>query len=289
MAVNRRFRFGTGSYTTANLAEFQDNARRVETLGYDIFLSADHFNQDMFPVGPGLVAAACATTTLRLGSFVYCNNFRHPALLAREAAAIDVLSGGRLEFGIGAGYYQVEYDQTGITLPDRRTRIDSLREALAIVKGLWADEPFTFDGEHYTITEMEGWPKPLQRPRPPVHIGGAGRRIMKLAASEADVVGILAPSLTTGLALGDETDAGIAQSVGWLRDAAGERFDDIELGALIWYVMVTDHPESAAEVAASRWGVSAEQVLASPYFLLGSVEGIIEQVQALGYVTASAT
>jgi probable F420-dependent oxidoreductase len=202
-------------------------------------------------------------------------------LLAREAAAIDVLSGGRLEFGIGAGYHLPEYDQTGITLPDRRTRVDRLRETLGIVKGLWGDGPFTFNGEHYTITEMEGWPKPLQLPRPPVHVGGAGRRMMNLAASEADVVGIIAPSQKTGIALADETDAGIAETVSWLRDAAGDRFDDIELGALIWYVTVTDHPKSAAEEAASRWGVSAKQVLASPYFLLGNVAGIVEQVQAL--------
>lgn len=281
MATNRPFRFGTGSYVTPGLAEFQDNARRVEAQGYDTFCNADHFNPDMFPVGPALVAAACATTTLRLASFVYSNNFRHPALLAREAATIDVLSGGRLEFGVGAGYYQREYDSTGIDLPDRATRVDRLRETLAIVKGLWADEPFTFDGDHYKITDMEGWPKPLQQPRPPVHVGGGGQQMMRLAAAEADIVGIIIPSLKTGIAAGAETGATIDKTVGWLRDAAGDRFGAIELGALIWHVLVTDHPESAVEDKASEWGLSAEQVKASPYILVGTVAGITEQVQAL--------
>lgn len=281
MALNRPFRFGTGSYVTPGLAEFQENARRVEAQGYDTFCNADHFNSDMFPVGPALMAAGCATTTLRLASFVYSNNFRHPALLAREAATIDVFSGGRLEFGIGAGYHQPEYDWTGIALPDRATRVDSLSETLTIVKGLWAETPLTFEGKHYKITDMDGWPKPLQQPRPPIHIGGAGPKMMRLAAAEADIVGIIAPSQKTGLAVGTETDAGIDKAVDLLRDSAGDRFDAIELGVLIWDVVVTDHPESAAEEVASRRGVSTEQVLTSPYFLVGTIAAIIEQVLAL--------
>lgn len=168
MAANRAFRFAGSGFATPELAGFQEQARRAEGLGYDTFLIPDHFEERWFPIGPGLVAVACATTTLRVGSILYSNNFRHPALLAREAAAIDVLSGGRLEFGIGAGYYLPEYDQTGIPLPDPRSRVDRLGEALAIVKGLWGPDPYTFAGRHYTITAMEGWPKPVQQPRPPI-------------------------------------------------------------------------------------------------------------------------
>lgn len=120
MALDRRFRFGTGSYVTPGVAEFQDNARRVEAEGYDTFCNADHFNADMFPVGPALVAAACATTTLRLASFVYSNNFRHPALLARESATIDVSPGGRLEFGLGAAITSRSMTGPAWTCPTER-------------------------------------------------------------------------------------------------------------------------------------------------------------------------
>jgi probable F420-dependent oxidoreductase len=245
-------------------------------------LMPDHFEREWFAAGPALTAAACATTTLRVGTTLYCNNFRHPALLAREAATVDVFSDGRLEFGIGAGYNQPEYSQTGITLPPPRDRVDQLHEALAVIKGLWSDGPFTFTGKHYTITEMEGWPKPLQQPHPPVQVGGGGKRMLTLAAQQADTVGIIAQSAQAGgLHFARDTDALVAEKVGWVREAAGERFDQLELAALIWQVVITDHRRSAAEQAASRRGMTADQVLASPYFLIGSRSAIVEDVQAL--------
>jgi alkanesulfonate monooxygenase SsuD/methylene tetrahydromethanopterin reductase-like flavin-dependent oxidoreductase (luciferase family) len=132
----------------------------------------------------------------------------HPTLLAREAATIDVLSGGRFEFGIGTGYDMPEYSQTGITLPPPRVRVERLRETLAVVKGPWSNGPLSFSGEHYAITEMEGWPKPLQEPRPPIQVGGGGRRMLALAAQEADIVGIIAQSAKGGgLDFGSDTDA----------------------------------------------------------------------------------
>src|SRR4051812_28337815 len=149
MLAARSFRFAGGASSTATATEFADNARRLEDLGYATLGIPDHFEPGWFAVGPAMVAAACATSTLRVGSVVYCNNFRHPALVAREAATIDVLSDGRLEFGIGAGYYLPEYAQTGIPLPDRGDRVGHLREALAVVKGLWAEQPFSFSGKYY--------------------------------------------------------------------------------------------------------------------------------------------
>jgi probable F420-dependent oxidoreductase len=278
----RRFRFASSAHTTPTAAGFAEAARRVEALGYDTFVLPDHFEQQWFAVGPGLVAAACATDTLRIGSLVYSNNFRHPALLAREAATVDVLSGGRLEFGIGAGYYLPEYSQTGIELPGSGVRVEALREALAVIKGLWSNGPLTFDGEHYTIADMEGWPKPLQQPHPPIQVGGGGKRMLALAAQEADVVGIIAQSgKAGGIDFGRDTDALMADKVRWVREAAGERFDHLELAVLIWQVVVTDHRRSAAEDIAPRFGLTADQVLASPYFLVGSLSTIIEDVQAL--------
>jgi probable F420-dependent oxidoreductase len=282
MSGARPFRFGGGAASTATAAQFAGNARRLEDLGYATLLMADHFEPGFFAIGPAMVAAAHATSTIRVGSFLYCNNFRHPTLLAREAATIDVLSEGRFEFGIGAGYDLPEYDQTGISRPARGDRVSRLREAIAVVKGLWAEERFSFSGKHYTITEMDGWPKPLQRPHPPIQVGGGGRQILSLAAREADIVGIIAQSAVDGgLNFAGDTDALVAEKVEWVRAAAGDRFDQLELGALIWQVVVTDRRRSAAEEAGARWGITADQVLTSPYFLIGSQDGIIEDVQAL--------
>ena len=282
MSEPRRFRFAGSAHATATGVEFTEAARRVEALGYDTLLLADHFEPGWFAVGPALVAAAAATTTLRVGSLVYSNNFRHPALLAREAATVDVLSGGRMEVGIGAGYALPEYGQCGIDLPPPGERVERLRETLAIAKGLWGSEPLTLAGKYYTITAMEGWPKPQQQPHPPVQVGGGGRRMLTLAAQQADIVGIIARSAAGGgLAFGHDTHALVAQKVAWVREAAGERFDQLELAALILKVVVTDQREKVAAELATAWGLSAEQVLGSPYFLLGSLAAIVEDVRRL--------
>jgi alkanesulfonate monooxygenase SsuD/methylene tetrahydromethanopterin reductase-like flavin-dependent oxidoreductase (luciferase family) len=145
-----------------------------------------------------------------------------PGLLAREAATIDVLSGGRFEFGIGNGYDMPEYRQTGITLPPPRVRVERLRETIAVVKGLWSNGPFSFSGDFYTIREMEGWPKPLQEPRPPIQVGGGGRRMLTLAAQDADIVGIIAQSAKGGgMDFGGDTDAVVGQKVSWRRTRLG--------------------------------------------------------------------
>jgi probable F420-dependent oxidoreductase len=280
--VTHTFRFGGSAYTTGSVSAFLDLARRTEGLGYDTFLMPDHFEEKWSAVGPTLAAVAGATSTIRIGSLVYCNTFRHPALLAREAATLDWISDGRLEFGIGTGYELPEYSQTGIVLPPPRVRMEQLRESLAVVKGLWGSGPFTFEGKHYSITEMEGWPKPLQQPGPPIQVGGEGKAMLSFAGREADIVGIIARSLRTGgLDFAGDTQDGVAEKVRWVREGAGDRFSQLELGILVWAVSVTEHRRSSAEELAQLWGLTAEQVLVSPYFLLGTVEAIVEQVQAL--------
>jgi len=282
MSSMRSFRFGAGAHATDTGAEFVERARRLEGMGYDTFLLPDHFESKWFAAGPALTAVACATTTLRIGSTVYCNNFRHPALLAREAATIDVLSGGRMEPGIGAGYLMPEYAETGIALEAAGVRVDRLGEAVHVLKGLWAEGPFTFKGRHYTITEMEGWPKPVQRPHPPLYIAGGGKRSLALAAREADIVGIIARARPEGgIDVSRDSEALLAEKVGWIRDAAGERFEQLELSMLIWAVAIGDHRRSVAgDIGAAR-GLTADQVLASPYFLVGSSSSVAESLQAL--------
>lgn len=282
MSPAERFRFGGSAHTTSTAAELAERARRVEGLGFDTFVLPDHFEPGWFAAGPALTAVACATTTLRIGTTVYCNNFRHPALLAREIATIDVLSDGRMEPGLGAGYGLPEYAETGLALEAAGVRVDRLVEAVAVLKGLWADGPLTFAGDHYRITAMEGWPKPLQRPHPPLYLAGGGKRALTFAAREADIIGIIARARPEGgIDLGQDSEALLAQKVGWIREAAGARFDQLELSMLIWAVATTDHRRSAAADIAAGWGLTPDQVLASPYFLVGSTSSIVESLLAL--------
>jgi probable F420-dependent oxidoreductase len=233
-----------------------------------------------FEPGPALIAAALATTTIKVGN-VFDNDFRHPALLAKVAASIDVLSGGRLEFMIGAGWMKTEYDQIGIPFDPPGVRVGRLQEAVQIIKGLWADGPFRFSGRHYTISGLDEIPKPLQRPHPRIFVGGGGKRLLSMAAREADIVGFLAQALPGGgLDMVGLTEPSLAEKVGWVREAAGERFDRIELSMIIWNVVVTDDRQAAAERLAGTGPLTAEQVLASSQFLLGTTDEIIDSLRA---------
>ncbi|MBV9597777.1 MAG: LLM class flavin-dependent oxidoreductase [Chloroflexi bacterium] len=197
---------------------------------------------------------------------MFANDFRHPATLAKELATADVLSGGRFEFGFGAGYQKSEYDRVGIRFDPPAVRLGRFEEAVQVLKGLWADGPLTFKGEHYAITEYDSQPKPLQRPHPPILIGAGGRRLLSLAAREADTVGILPRSRSagTGLDRSEETEASVADKVQWLRQAAPDRFDELELAILIWAVEVTEDRRVGAERIAARTGRIADQVVDSP-------------------------
>ena len=282
MSPVRPFRFGAGAYAAASQVAWAENARRIEALGYDTLLIADHFEPDLFAPTPALMAAALATTTLRVGSYVFDNDFRHPALLAKETATIDVLSDGRLEVGIGAGWNKEEYDQTGIPFDSPGLRVGRLQEAVHVIKGLWGDAPLTFSGQHYTIQALDNWPKPVQRPHPPLCIGAGGKRLLSYAAQEADIIGIIAQAFPAGgLDIESDSEARLAEQVGWVREAAGERFGHLELAALVWGVSVTDDPRTAAKDLAQAYGLTPEHVLASPYFLVGSIDGIVERLVSL--------
>jgi probable F420-dependent oxidoreductase len=192
VAAPRPFRFGVTAPTVESGGGWTDRARRVEHLGYSTLSVPDHFRNQLASV-PALAAAALATTRLRLGSLVFCNDFHHPVMLAREAATIDVLSGGRLELGLGAGWLRAEYEEAGIRFDDARTRIERLAEAVTIIKGLLAGEPVTFSGRHYTVANLAG-SATVQRPHPPILVGGGGRRTLALAGREASIVGFGFPA-----------------------------------------------------------------------------------------------
>jgi probable F420-dependent oxidoreductase len=271
----RPFRFGVTAPTPAAGTDWVERARRVEHLGYSILVVPDHFRDHLAPV-PALTAAALATTRLRVGSLVFSNDFRHPAVLAKEAATIDVLSGGRFELGLGAGWLRAEYDQTGIAFDAPGTRVERLEEAVTIIKGLLAGERVTFAGRHYTIADLEGRPTPVQRPHPPIAIGGGGRRTLTLAARQASIVGLVprAKRDGSGLDLADLGDAATREKVEWVRSAARARFDSLEINALIQAVAVGEERTAAADQLASRFKVGRDVVLETPYVLLGTIDEI---------------
>lgn len=281
MASDRRFRFGAQLSFAASGEDWAAKARRVEELGYATLCMPDHFDDQLAPF-PALTAAAAATSTLRVGTLVLGVDYRHPLLVAKEAATLDLLSGGRFELGMGAGWLGRDYDESGIPCDRPGVRIGRLEEALAVVKGLLAGGAFSFGGRHYTITGHPGTPLPVQRPRPPILVGGGGRRILSLAGREADIVSVNfnLRSGSIGTHLGaTATAAATAEKVGWVREAAGDRFDGVELSYTAYFVFVTDDRDAVAAGLGSGMGLDREQVLAMPNFAIGTAGQIADELE----------
>lgn len=278
----RPFRFGVQASAPPPGATWPELARRVEDLGYDVLTVADHLDEQ-YAVVPAMQAAADATTSLRIGALVLCNDYRHPVVAAKELATIDVLSGGRLEAGLGAGWMTSDYAQAGIPLDPAGRRIDRMVEALDVLDALWSDGPATFHGDHYRITGLDGRPKPLQRPRPPLLVGGGGRRVLSVAARRADIVGInvnLAKGVIDADAGPDGTAARTDEKVAWVREAAGARFEDLELQVRVHLVVVTDDRSGVAEAFAPAFGLTPGEAVATPHALVGSVEELCDDLLA---------
>jgi len=279
MGPQRPFRFGIQAPTAPEGMTWAALARKVEDLGYATLTVSDHFD-DQLAVTPALMAAADATTELRVGSLTYGNDYRHPVVLAKEAATLDRLSGGRFELGLGAGWMVQDYEQAGLTLDSPGVRIERLGEALEVLTRLWADKPCTFVGQHYQVTALEGWPKPLQRPRPPLLIGGGGRRLLTLAARWADIIGL---NIALGAGRIDEragpsaTDEATLTKLDWIRQAAGARFDQIELHVRVHLALVDPDRRAVAESVGPTMGLTPDQAMHSPHALVGRVGEIVEQ------------
>ncbi len=278
----RPFRFGVQTKTTGSAGEFAEFVAKIEDLGYGTLTMPDHFDDQLAP-SVALMAAADASERLTIGTLVWCNDYRHPVMLAKETATLDLLSDGRLELGIGAGWMRDDYEQAGMTYDRAGVRIERMVEAIAILKGLFADGPFSFQGQHYTITDLEGTPKPVQRPHPPFLIGGGGPRFLGLAGRHADIVGInlnLAAGAITPEIGSDATAERYAEKLGWVREGAGDRFDDLELQVRVFMVAVTDDRRGMAEAMAGGFGLTPEQGLDSPFALVGSPGQIAEDLRA---------
>jgi probable F420-dependent oxidoreductase len=277
----RPFRFGVQASSATNRSAWVELARRVEAEGYSTLTLPDHLNDQLAPL-PALMAAADATTTLRVGGLVLDNDFKHPVVLAKELATVDLLSDGRLEIGIGAGWMRADYENTGIPYDPPGVRIDRMVEGVQLIKALLSPGPAELQGRHYHVTGLEGFPKPVQQPWPPILIGGGGRRMLRVAAREADIVGING-TLTAGEigpdVLGSMRAAAVDEKIPWIREAAGDRFDAIELNVRAFFVSVTNDRDGTAAGIGTALGYDADEVRATPFALIGSPEQLVDDLQ----------
>ena len=280
MANTRPFRFGVMAARARSSSEWSETAKKAEDLGYSALLMPDHFGDQLAPIA-ALSTAAAVTSTLRVGALVFANDFRHPSVLAKEMATLDLLSEGRLEVGVGAGWMTSDYAETGMSHDRAGVRIDRMIEGIEVLRGLWGEEAFSHDGEHYTITEMNGLPKPVQDGGPPIIVGGGGKRVLSTAARMADIVGVN-PNVGEGV-VGPEAVKSMSaeateEKLGWVRAAAGDRFDDIEISILKFVTMVTDDRDAVAEKVGGGMGMDAATILASPHTLVGSAEQLADEL-----------
>ncbi|WP_395103629.1 TIGR03621 family F420-dependent LLM class oxidoreductase [Actinomadura sp. SCN-SB] len=270
----RGFRFGAVVRLAGTRKAWIDKARRLEDTGFDVMLVPDHIVGPRFGPLTAMMAAADATTRLRVGTMVLANDFRHPVLLAKETATLDVLSDGRLELGIGTGWLGKDYNAAGLTLDEPRVRLRRLREGLAVLKGAWSGGPFSYEGEHYHVRDLEQDPRPAQRPHPPILIGGGGPAMLRLAAAEADIVNLTMRTLPDGSGP-DPSDGGAAsfiRKIELLREAAGPRFEQIEIGTSVMQI-----GEGAAQAAWSAADTSQQG--GTPQVLTGSVTDMADKLR----------
>jgi probable F420-dependent oxidoreductase len=279
--VSRPFRFGFSLDGLDDPDEIARRARWAEDAGYSSVVVTDHFDDRHGPL-VALTAVALATESLRVGTMVLANDYRHPAVLAKELASLDVISGGRLEVGIGAGWMASDYEQAGIGYDRPGMRIERLDEAVSVLEGCFSTGPFDFEGDHYQISGLQVLPKPVQQPRPPLLMAGGGHRMLALAGRRADIVGIN-PSLHSGAidehagptATAEATDAKLAV----VREAAGDRFNSIEIQTRVHLSVITDDAHALAAAAAPTFGITAEQALGSPHALVGTVDECTAKIE----------
>ncbi len=304
--MTRPFRFGCQAYNASSRAEWKDKARRAEDLGFSSFMLADHYigpgpalsatNHPLQSLAavPAIAVAAEATTSIKVGARVMCIDYRNPAVLVKEMATLDLLSDGRLEMGLGAGWLQGEYEAMGVPWDPAGVRITRLGEVVRMAKLLMADGEVNFEGTTgVRAVGFEGLPKTVQRPHPPIMIGGGAERVLKLAAREADIVsfnfdnssGKIGPDVPTS---GAEA---VARKVAWVREGAGDRFDQLELEIAAYFTFVGDKGLQMAEAMAGRFGLDVPQMLTHPHGLFGSVDAICDELErrreqfGISYVT----
>ena len=279
--AGKPFRFGVNTWAATSSGDWIDKARRIEALGYSTLFMPDHLADTLSPFS-ALAIAAQAAPTLRVGPFVLNNDLRHPVVVAHEVATLDLLTGGRVELGLGAGYADAEYLQAGLRFERGRVRVARLAESVSIIKRLLSGETVTFTGDHYTVAGHRIQTPPVQRPRPPILIGGNGRELLTLAAKEADIVGFTGATFPPGgrpVQLNGFAEKDFAERIGWVRSAAAQLSPELNL--LVQHVVVEETPRKAAEVLASQFArLTPDVALESPFLLLGPLEHLVETLEA---------
>ena len=299
------FRFGVQAGTCKTKAKWTEFARRVETNGYDIITMPDHFADQLAPI-PALMAIASATLSLRIGMLVLDNDFRHPLVLAKELATLDVLSEGRLEIGLGAGWMPSDYEFSGINFDKPSLRIKKLQETITIIRGAFANEQFSFDGAFYKIKNYDGLPKPIQCPMPPLLMGGGGTKMLTLATKEANIISIantkskdfaadvIGRMSSMARSRSDSIDKdskdiskksmdslsanAVDEKVTQIQFLAGDRMPNIELNIRPFMINITKDVKSAIEILAHGLKTGTQDVLENPFALIGPPEKLIDDL-----------
>ena len=273
------FRFGLLASLASDAEAWRGLSQRAEELGYASLLVPDHLGSQLSPIA-ALASAAAVTTRLRIGGFVFANDFRHPLVLAREAATLDVLSNGRLELGLGAGWRTADYRQLGVPYDAPGRRIDRLVEATGLIKRLLSGETVTHVGKHYRLGAAQVRPRPIQRPRPPILMGGGGPRTLKLAAREADIVGFIPQFSPRGRPIWtDVTEAALERKVSIVREAAGDRFEQLELNLLIADAGMMGGGQAFSRSALAAAKAGSAGLVGSPYLLYGTLPALRERLE----------
>jgi probable F420-dependent oxidoreductase len=304
--MSRPFRFGVQSYTATSGDHWRSQARRAEELGFSAFHLADHVIgpgpalaamnhpvQDVAAI-PAMAVAAEATSTIRIGCRVLCVDYRNPVMLAKELATLDFFSGGRLDIGLGAGWLAGEYAAMGVGFDRAGVRLDRLEDTISLLRASFTDGELDIDTPHVHAVGFEAVPKPVQRPMPPLMIGGGSRRVLGIAGREADIVSLNFDNSSGKIGpagVGSSTAEITAQKIEWIKAGAGERFADVEIEIGAYFTVVTDQREATLEKMAPMLGLTPEQFGEHPHALVGSVDAICDQLQArreaygISYVT----
>ena len=277
----RPFRFGVKLSDAPDVRTWRDRARAAEDHGYATLWMPDHLDDQWGPL-VGLAAAAAATTSVRIGTLVLDNDYRHPGVVAKEVATLDVVTEGRVELGMGAGWLRADYEQYGLAYDRPSERVDRLEEGVQVVKDLWGGGPVSFEGRHYRLCGARCHPLPVQRPHPPVMVAGGSRRVLGVAAREADIVGFNASLAAGRVGPAMARSAVLArfhERVAWVRDAAGARFDQLELHCNTAFCLVGVDRRATAAAMAPGFGISPEDALEVPIALVGSVDEICHTLE----------
>jgi probable F420-dependent oxidoreductase len=289
----RAFRFGVQAFEAQGMLDWSETARRAEGLGYSALTATDHYfgagdiaaQSGHRPIQLALLVsmsmAAAATTTLRVGCRVFCVDYHHPVVLGKELATLDLLSGGRVEAGQGAGWLKAEYEGLGIRMNSPALRIERLAEVAAVLRAQWSGQPMLHDGKHVQVSGFVGVPLPARPGGPPILIGGGGRRVLRVAGRHADIVSInfSQSSGTLSSSVVETAPMSTAERIGWVREGAGDRFSSIELEVGAYFTEITDRPGDAFAARTERLGVPLESLVNSPHVLIGSAPQVIERLQ----------